>query len=77
VSGLASIAHSCNQDKERYGDECGIGLIQRDNQSIRPHVHKAMKYLVKGGQCLRLKPAGAHCLRKGGGLLVVLVGAAC
>ncbi len=58
-------AHSCNHDKERYGDECGIGLIQREEQSRRPHVHKALKYLVKDGQHLRLKPAGARCLRKG------------
>ncbi|SIQ87812.1 inovirus-type Gp2 protein [Aquipseudomonas alcaligenes] len=58
-------AHSCNHDKERYGDECGIGLIQREDQSKRAHVHKAMKYLVKDDQHLRLKPAGARCLRKG------------
>lgn len=58
-------AHSCNHDKERYGDECGIGQIQREDQSKRPHVHKAMRYLVKGDQYLRLKPAGARCLRKG------------
>ncbi|MCU8969184.1 inovirus Gp2 family protein, partial [Pseudomonas aeruginosa] len=60
-------AHSCNHDKERYGDECGIGLIQREEQSRRAHVHKAMKYLVKDGQHLRLKPAGSRCLRRGGG----------
>jgi hypothetical protein len=58
-------AHSCNHDKERYGDECGIGLIQREDHSKRTHVHKAMKYLVKDVQHLRLKPAGARCLRKG------------
>ncbi len=58
-------AHSCNHDKEGYGDECGIGLIQRDDQSIRPHTHYAMKYLVKDDQHLRVKPAGARCLRKG------------
>lgn len=58
-------AHSCNHDKEQYGDECGIGQIHRADQSIRPHTHKAMKYLVKDGQHLRLKPAGARCLRKG------------
>ena len=58
-------AHSCNHNKEGYGDECGIGLIQRDDQSIRPHTHFAMKYLVKDDQHLRLKPAGARCLRKG------------
>lgn len=58
-------AHSCNHDKERYGDECGIGLIQREDQSKRAHTHYAMKYLVKDDQHLRLKPAGARCLRKG------------
>jgi len=58
-------AHSCNHDKERYGDGCGIGQIQRNEQSKRPHTHYAMKYLVKDDQHLRLKPAGARCLRKG------------
>ncbi|UUC53575.1 hypothetical protein NOX82_27550 [Pseudomonas citronellolis] len=45
--------------------ESDIGQIQRSDQSIRRHTHKAMKYLVKDGQHLRLKPAGALCLRKG------------
>lgn len=58
-------SHSCNHYKDRYADECGIGRVQRDDQSIRPHTHKAMKYLVKDGQHLRLKPEGARCLRKG------------
>lgn len=58
-------AHSCNHDKEGYGDRRGIGLIQREDQSRRPHTHYAMKYLVKDDQHLRLKPAGARCLRKG------------
>ncbi len=58
-------AHSCNHDKEGYGDRRGIGHIQRGDQSKRPHTHKAMKYLVKDDQHLRLKPAGARCLRKG------------
>ncbi len=57
--------HSCNHDKERYGDECGIGRIQREDLSIRPHTHRAMKYLVKDGQHLRLRPEGARCLRTG------------
>ncbi len=57
--------HSCNHDKEQYGEKCGIGHIQRGNLSIRPHIHKAMSYLVKDAQHLRLKPAGARCLRKG------------
>lgn len=58
-------AHSCNHDKELYGDKLGIGQIQRSDQSKRPHTHKAMKYLVKDGQHLRLRPKGARCLRKG------------
>ncbi|WP_339461118.1 hypothetical protein [Pseudomonas sp. EA_105y_Pfl2_R69] len=56
---------SCNHDKGQYGDECGIGHIRREDQATRPHTHKAMKYLVKDAQHLRLKPAGARCLRKG------------
>lgn len=56
---------SCNHDKDRYGDECGIGLIQRSDRSIRHHVHKAVKYLVKDAQHLRLRPEGARCLRTG------------
>lgn len=57
--------HSCNHDKERYGDECGIGLILRSDRASRPNVHKALKYLVKDTQHLRLRPAGARCLRMG------------
>ena len=56
---------SCNHDKDRYGDECGIGQIQRGDQAIRPHIHRAMKYLVKNAQHLRLRPQGARCLRTG------------
>ncbi|MEE1950361.1 hypothetical protein V0R48_15355 [Pseudomonas alcaligenes] len=58
-------AHSCNHKKVGYGDRRGIGHIQRDDQSIRPHTHYTMKYLVKDDQHLRLKPAGARCLRRG------------
>ena len=56
---------SCNHDKGRYGDKCGIGQIQRGDQAIRPHIHRAMKYLVKNAQHLRLRPEGARCLRTG------------
>lgn len=58
-------AHSCNHDKEKYGDECGIGRILRSDRAIRSHVHKAVKYLVKDAQHLRLRPEGARCLRPG------------
>ncbi|TBU73284.1 inovirus-type Gp2 protein [Phytopseudomonas daroniae] len=57
--------HSCNHDKEQYGDECGIGRILRSDQAIRRHVYKAVKYLVKDAQHLRLRPEGARCLRTG------------
>ncbi|HHN0564414.1 TPA: hypothetical protein ACRNVW_006404 [Pseudomonas aeruginosa] len=58
-------AHSCNHDKDQYGDKLGIGQIHRDDQSKRPNTHEAMRYLVKDDQHLRVKPAGARCLRKG------------
>ncbi|RUE47717.1 inovirus Gp2 family protein [Pseudomonas aeruginosa] len=58
-------AHSCNHDKEQYGDKLGIGQIHREDQSKRPNTHEAMRYLVKDDQHLRLKPARARCLRKG------------
>ncbi|WP_417660048.1 hypothetical protein [Pseudidiomarina sp.] len=57
--------HSCNHNKEQYGDRCGIGRIERGNQAIRPHVHNTVKYLVKDAQHLRLRPEGARCLRMG------------
>ncbi|WP_312352349.1 inovirus-type Gp2 protein [Pseudomonas sp.] len=57
--------HSCNHNKEQYGGECGIGRIERRDRSIRRHVHKVVKYLVKDAQHLRLRPEGARCLRVG------------
>lgn len=59
--------YSCNADKERYGDDLGIGLVYRTDANIRIKVHKAMHYLAKNEdtQHLRLKPEGARCLRKG------------
>ncbi|WPC03411.1 hypothetical protein SBP02_11495 [Pseudomonas benzenivorans] len=58
-------SHSCNHDKEQYGDECGIGRIERSDRSARHHVHKVVKYLVKDAQHLRLRPEGVRCLRIG------------
>src|SRR5690606_1236579 len=57
--------HSCNHDKGQYGEECGIGRIQRKDRAIRRHVHKAVKYLAKAAQHLRVRPEGARCLRTG------------
>lgn len=57
--------NSCNHNKEQYGDKLGIGVILRSDRKIRPHVHDAMRYLVKDDQHLRLRPRGAKCLRKG------------
>ncbi|MCO7036128.1 inovirus Gp2 family protein [Pseudomonas carnis] len=56
---------SCNQDKGRYGNRLGIGVIFRNDREARSHVHYAMRYLVKDDQQLRLKPLGARCLRIG------------
>lgn len=56
---------SCNQDKDRYGEKLGIGVILRNDRKIRSHVHCAMHYLVKDNQLLRLRPQGARCLRMG------------
>ncbi|WPN22975.1 YagK/YfjJ domain-containing protein [Pseudomonas marginalis] len=62
-------SHSCNHDKEKYKDEeedrLGIGMILRSDQDIRPHIHYAMRYLVKDDQRLQMKPVGARCLRMG------------
>jgi len=57
--------YSCNHDKDQYGEECGIGRIERSDRAIRRHVHKVVKYLVKDAQHLRLRPEGARCLRTG------------
>lgn len=58
---------SCNANKERYGDDLGIGIICQGDARSRSKVHKAMHYLAKDEdtQHLRMKPAGARCLRKG------------
>jgi len=40
-------------------------MIHRRDLSVRGNVHYAMRYLVKNDQQLRLRPAGARCLRKG------------
>lgn len=69
--------NSCNHDKEKYKEQdqaqdneekkrgLGIGMISRNDQAIRAHVHYAMVYLVKDAQQLRLKPLRARCLRIG------------
>ncbi|WP_271410520.1 YagK/YfjJ domain-containing protein [Pseudomonas sp. Q1-7] len=56
---------SCNHDKDAYGDRCAIGIILRSDDDVRPHVHRAMHYLVKGEQNLRMKPVGARAVRMG------------
>ncbi|MBW9246271.1 inovirus-type Gp2 protein [Pseudomonas paracarnis] len=57
---------SCNDDKASYGDELGIGVIQRRDILARQKVVKAMRYLAKDSQHLRMKPAGARAFRTGG-----------
>lgn len=56
---------SCNDDKDRYGDELGIGVINRsDSEACRKSI-KALGYLIKDNQYLRMKPAGARTYRTG------------
>ncbi|WHL27442.1 YagK/YfjJ domain-containing protein [Pseudomonas juntendi] len=57
--------HSCNHDKARYGERCGVGTLRRNDRKARANVHQAVRYLVKDDQRLLLKPQGARCLRKG------------
>ncbi|SDN39168.1 Protein of unknown function [Pseudomonas arsenicoxydans] len=57
--------YSCNDDKDRYGEEVGIGTIRRADTQACGKVIKAMHYLTKDTQHLRIKPAGARTLRTG------------
>lgn len=57
--------NSCNHNKEKYGNRRGIGIILRSDRNIRPHVHNAVRYLVKDDQQLRMKPLRGKCMRKG------------
>lgn len=57
--------YSCNDDKASYGDEVGIGMIQRRDIQARQKVIKAMRYLAKDSQHLRVKPTGARTFRTG------------
>nr|WP_320327053.1 inovirus-type Gp2 protein [Pseudomonas sp. P1B16] len=57
--------NNCNLEKDRHQDRLGIGLIHRHDLGARGNVNYVMRYLVKNDQHLRLKPAGARCLRKG------------
>jgi hypothetical protein len=57
--------YSCNDDKDRYGDEVGIGTIRRADTQACGKVIKAMHYLTKDSQHLRIKPAGARTFRTG------------
>ncbi|MGV8921410.1 MAG: YagK/YfjJ domain-containing protein [Pseudomonas sp.] len=56
---------SCNDDKDKYGDELGIGVIKRaDSEACRKSI-KAVIYLTKDNQYLRMKPIGARTYRTG------------
>lgn len=57
--------YSCNDDKASYGAELGIGVIQRRDIQARQKVVKAMRYLAKDSQHLRMRPAGARAFRTG------------
>ncbi|ORL61266.1 hypothetical protein B7H20_02385 [Pseudomonas aeruginosa] len=50
----------------RSATQCvGIGRILRADRAIRCHLHKAVKYLVKVAQHLRLRSEGSRCRRTG------------
>ncbi|WP_312125743.1 inovirus-type Gp2 protein [Pseudomonas sp.] len=57
--------HSCNDDKESYGEELGIGTIYRSDEDARGNVLRAMAYLTKESQYLRIKPEDGRTLRMG------------
>lgn len=57
--------NNCNREKGKHRDRLGIGMIHRRDLNARGNVHYAMRYLVKNDQQLRIRPAGARCLRKG------------
>ncbi|MEB0027397.1 inovirus-type Gp2 protein [Pseudomonas sp. MH9.2] len=56
---------SCNDDKDRYGDELGIGVIKRADSEACRKVINAVSYLTKDNQYLRMKPVGARAYRTG------------
>ncbi|WP_313512341.1 inovirus-type Gp2 protein [Pseudomonas sp.] len=57
---------SSNHNKEaKHGDRLGVGMIHRDEWVRRERLYTVLDYLGKDDQHLRLKPAGARCLRKG------------
>lgn len=57
--------HSCNEDKDSYGDACGVGVVRRRDAQMRSNVIEAMCYLAKDDQHLRVRPARARCFRVG------------
>lgn len=57
--------HSCNEDKDSYGDACGVSVVRRGDAYMRNNVIEAMRYLAKDGQHLRMRPARARCFRVG------------
>ena len=57
--------HSCNHEKARYKERCGVGMFKRGDEAGRQNVINACHYLIEDGQALRVKPVGARALRIG------------
>lgn len=57
--------HSCNHDKARYKERCGVGMFKRGDDVGRQNVIHSCHYLTEEGQSLRAKPIGARALRLG------------
>lgn len=62
--------HSCNHEKARYKERCGVGMFKHRDGTGKQNVISACHYLIEDGQSLRVKPVGAEHFA-----LVVLVGA--
>lgn len=66
ITGGRGYYHSCNVNKEAYGDHLGIGTIHRsDLRECSNTIEYVVKYLLKDSQNVRLKPYGARTLGMG------------
>ncbi|WP_009615925.1 MULTISPECIES: inovirus-type Gp2 protein [Pseudomonas] len=57
--------HSCNHDKARYKERCGVGMFKGKDGTGKQNVISACHYLIEDGQSLRVKPVGGRAFRIG------------
>ena len=54
--------HSCNDEKESYGEELGIGTIYRSDPDARSNVMMAMAYMTRTASlCVSSQRADGRC----------------